>query len=110
MAAPRVPTALDQRDEVIAAQARIARHAIRTPLIERRVALDSGPARVFLKCEQMQPSGAFKMRGAANMLEQLTPAQRQRGVITFSSGNHGQAVAMVARTIRTPAVVVMPTT
>jgi threonine dehydratase len=65
---------------------------------------------LFLKCESMQPAGAFKIRGAYNMVAQLTDDQRRRGVITYSSGNHGQAMALAAKTLGAPAVVVMPTT
>lgn len=65
---------------------------------------------LLLKCESLQPGGAFKIRGAYNMLAQLTPEQRRRGVITYSSGNHGQAMALAARELGAPAVVVMPTT
>ena len=65
---------------------------------------------LFLKCESLQPGGAFKIRGAYNMVAQLTPEQRQRGVVTYSSGNHGQAMALAARELGAPAVVVMPTT
>ena len=78
-----------------------------TPLVDV-----SGLARhpLFLKCESLQPGGAFKIRGAYNMVAQLTPEQRQRGVVTYSSGNHGQAMALAARELGAPAVVVMPTT
>jgi threonine dehydratase len=65
---------------------------------------------LWLKCESLQPGGAFKIRGAYNMVAQLTDEQRRRGVITYSSGNHGQAVALAARETGAPAVVVMPTT
>jgi len=65
---------------------------------------------LWLKCESMQPGGAFKIRGAYNMVARLTPEQRRRGVITYSSGNHGQAMALAARELGAPAVVVMPTT
>ena len=65
---------------------------------------------LLLKCESLQPGGAFKIRGAYNMVAQLTPEQRQRGVVTYSSGNHGQAMALAARELGAPAVVVMPTT
>lgn len=65
---------------------------------------------LLLKCESMQPGGAFKIRGAYNMVAQLTPEQRARGVVTYSSGNHGQALALAARELAAPAVVVMPTT
>src|SRR5919106_5827645 len=78
-----------------------------TPLID--VSAAAGRP-LFLKCESFQPAGAFKIRGAYNMVAQLTDEQRRRGVITYSSGNHGQAVALAARETRTPAVVVMPTT
>ena len=65
---------------------------------------------LLLKCESMQPGGAFKIRGAYNMVAQLTSEQRTRGVVTYSSGNHGQARALAARELGAPAVVVMPTT
>lgn len=90
-----------------AARARIAGVASVTPLID--VSVHAGRP-LLLKCENMQPGGAFKIRGAYNMVAQLTAGQRQRGVITYSSGNHGQAMALAARTLGAPAVVVMPTT
>jgi threonine dehydratase len=65
---------------------------------------------LWLKCESLQPGGAFKIRGAYNMVAQLSDEERRRGVITYSSGNHGQAVAIAARALGAPAVVVMPTT
>ena len=65
---------------------------------------------LFLKCESLQPGGAFKIRGAYNMVAQLSDEQRRLGVITYSSGNHGQAVALAARELSAPAVVVMQTT
>ena len=64
----------------------------------------------WIKCENLQPMGAFKIRGAFNMLAQLPADARARGVITYSSGNHGQGVAMAAKVMGVPAVVVMPTT
>jgi threonine dehydratase len=79
----------------------------RTPLLE--VSATAGRP-FFLKCECLQPGGAFKIRGAYNMVAQLTPAERSRGVITYSSGNHGQAMALAAQRLGTQAVVVMPTT
>ncbi len=113
MAAPQVRTALVPLDDVVAAQARVARHAVRTPILERTVVgLSVHPTltRLHLKCEMMQPGGAFKIRGAANMIEQLTADERRRGVITYSSGNHGQAVAIVANALGMPATIVMPRT
>lgn len=65
---------------------------------------------LWLKCENLQPMGAFKLRGASNMLAQLTPAERNAGVITYSSGNHGLAVAIAARQRQIKAVVVVPET
>jgi threonine dehydratase len=91
-------------DEIAAAAARVRGIARRTPLIP------SARAELFLKCENMQPMGAFKMRGAYNMVSQLPPDVRARGVITYSSGNHGQAVAMAAQILGAPAVIVMPET
>jgi threonine dehydratase len=98
---------LVQLAEIQAAAPRIASLARRTPVLEASV---PACARLFLKCENMQPAGAFKIRGAANMLQQLPPAERAHGVITYSSGNHGQAVALAAKSLGVPAVIVMPTT
>jgi threonine dehydratase len=93
--------------DIRAAADRVKAIARVTPLVDV-----SGVAgrRLFLKCESMQPAGAFKIRGAYNMVAQLTGDQRRRGVITYSSGNHGQAMALAARELGAPAVVVMPTT
>ena len=66
-------------------------------------------ARVFFKCENLQRGGAFKFRGAYNRLAALTPEERTRGVVAFSSGNHAQGVALAARELGVPATVVMPT-
>ena len=67
-----------------------------------------GEARLFLKPENQQPIGAFKLRGAYNKIASLTEAERKRGVITYSSGNHAQGVAYAARALNTKAVIVMP--
>jgi threonine dehydratase len=94
-------------DEIRGAAERVRGIARVTPL------LDVSPLAgrpLWLKCESLQPGGAFKIRGAYNMVAQLTPEQRRRGVVTFSSGNHGQAMALAARELGAPAVVVMPTT
>jgi threonine dehydratase len=88
-----------------AAAARIEGVARRTPV------LDLAPlVPLQVKCEQMQPIGAFKIRGAFNYLARMTAEQRARGVITYSSGNHGQAVAFAAHRFGVPAVIVMPET
>lgn len=78
-----------------------------TPLLD--VSAQSG-RQLWLKLEGQQPGGAFKIRGAYNMVSRLSEGERRRGVITFSSGNHGQAVALAAHALGAPAVVVMPTT
>ena len=67
-----------------------------------------GAAPLWLKCENLQRSGAFKIRGAANMLLQLPAPDSGPGVITYSSGNHGLALALAARNLGCPAVIVMP--
>jgi threonine dehydratase len=89
-------------EEIRAARERIKGTAVYTPMIE------VGSLR--LKLESLQPMGAFKIRGAYNMIAQLPKDSLQRGVITYSSGNHGQAVALAAQKIGAPAVIVMPTT
>ncbi len=92
-------------DGIRDAAARIAGVARRTPVLDLAPLLP-----LHVKCEQMQPIGAFKIRGAYNYLARLTEAQRARGVITYSSGNHGQAVAFSAHRFGVPAVIVMPET
>ena len=85
--------------------------AVRTPLLAVPwLAEQVGAAEVRLKCENLQRAGSFKIRGAYNMLSRLPAAERERGVITYSSGNHGQAVALAAGMFGIKAVVVMPTT
>jgi threonine dehydratase len=101
--------------DIEAAAKRIRPIARVTPLVEAPWPDPSGsrpPGRptLFLKCENLQPMGAFKIRGALNMLSQLSRDELSRGVITYSSGNHGQAVALAARTLGVPATIVMPTT
>src|SRR4051812_12362973 len=94
-------------DDIRSAANRIATIARVTPLLDVSPQAEQP---LLLKCESLQPGGAFKIRGAYNMVAQLTPEERRRGVITYSSGNHGQAVALAARELGAPAVVVMPTT
>ena len=93
-------------DAIRAAAARISGIAIKTPLI--RAPFPSASGEVWLKAESLQPIGAFKIRGAANKILQLAPEEVARGVITYSSGNHAQGVAYVARTVGAKAVIVMP--
>ena len=99
--------ALSYADVEAAAQA-IAGVAHRTPVMSSRQVNDSLGAQVFFKCENFQRVGAFKFRGAYNALSRFGAAQRRRGVIAFSSGNHAQAVALAAQLLRMPAVIVMP--
>jgi threonine dehydratase len=98
------PTDLVGIEDIRAAADRLRGIAVRTPLV------GYGPAlrRAFLKAESLQPIGAFKLRGAYNAIATLSPEQRARGVITYSSGNHAQGVARAARLLGIGAVVVMP--
>jgi threonine dehydratase len=95
------------RDVVAAAEA-IAGVARRTPVLESRLVNEQLGAQVYFKCENFQRAGAFKFRGAYNALNRLDAAQRKRGAIAFSSGNHAQAVALASRLLGMPAVIVMP--
>ena len=95
-------------DEVIAAAARIKGHAHRTPVMTSRTINDALGAEVFFKCENLQRMGAFKFRGAFNALSKFDDTQRRAGVVTFSSGNHAQAIALSARLLGIPATIVMP--
>jgi threonine dehydratase len=92
------------RDDVRDAAKRTGDLVQRTPLIESEV--DGIP--VWLKCECLQTGGAFKLRGATNRLLQLSEAERDRGVVAFSSGNHARGVAIAARRLGIHAVIVMP--
>jgi threonine dehydratase len=92
------------REDVVDAAERIAGLVQQTPLIETEV----GGARVWLKCECLQTGGAFKLRGATNRLLQLSPEERERGVVAFSSGNHARGVAIAARRLNIRATIVMP--
>ena len=95
-------------DDVAAAAQRLTGHAHRTPVLTSRTADELTGARVFFKAENFQRMGAFKFRGAFNALARFSPAQRERGVIAFSSGNHAQATALAARILGMPSVIVMP--
>jgi threonine dehydratase len=86
----------------------IAGAALRTPVLTSRTVNARVGAEVVFKCENLQRGGAFKFRGAYNALSRLSPSERQRGVVAFSSGNHAQAVALAGRTLGIHAVVVMP--
>ena len=93
-----------------AAAARIAPYAVRTPVLTSQSLDRASGATVFLKCENFQKIGAFKFRGAMNAVLMLTDEQKRRGVITHSSGNHGQALAKAGQMMGVPVCVVMPRT
>ncbi len=95
-------------DDVIAAAARLEGHAHRTPVLRSTTANERWGAEFFFKCENFQRMGAFKFRGAFNALSKFDATQRKGGVIAFSSGNHAQAIALSARLLSMPAVIVMP--
>jgi threonine dehydratase len=94
--------------DVAAAAERIAAHVHRTPVLTSRSVDQRVGATVFFKCENLQRAGAFKTRGAFNALLQLSPQEKKRGVLAYSSGNHAQAVALAARELGIHAVIVMP--
>ncbi len=90
------------------AAARIDGVAHKTPVQTSRTVNERTGAQVFFKCENLQRGGAFKFRGAYNALSNLSPEQRKRGVVAFSSGNHAGAVALAGRILGVPSVIVMP--
>ncbi len=94
--------------DVRAARERIGPYVHRTPVMTSRTLDERTGARLYLKCETFQKVGAFKARGAFSRLLLLSPDERRRGVVAFSSGNHAQAVALAARTLGLPATIVMP--
>lgn len=95
-------------DAVRDAAQRIAPFARRTPVVTARTIDDRTGAKVFLKCENLQRTGSFKYRGAVNALLVLSPDERARGVMTYSSGNHAQALARAGREMNVAVTVVMP--
>ena len=95
-------------EDVLSAARRIAPEAKVTPVLTSRSLDERLQARVFLKCENFQRAGAFKFRGAYNAISKLSDAERARGILTYSSGNHAQAVALASRLLGAKATVVMP--
>jgi threonine dehydratase len=91
-------------DDILAARGRLDGIVVRTPLIP----LEHDGLTLYLKPENLQPIGAFKLRGAYNKIASLTEKERARGVITYSSGNHAQGVAYAARALAAKAIIVMP--
>lgn len=95
-------------DDILSAANQIAGVAVRTPLIESPALNDRVGGRVFIKPENLQRVGAFKFRGAYNRLSRLTDAEKARGVVAFSSGNHAQGIAHAAELLGIKATIVMP--
>lgn len=95
-------------EDVAAAGERLAGVAHRTPVATSRTLDERLAARLFLKCENLQRAGAFKFRGAYNAIARLSPEERRSGVLTYSSGNHAQAIALASRLLGTQATIVMP--
>jgi threonine dehydratase len=96
-------------DDVRAAARRLDGRVHSTPVITCRSLDEAVGHRVFLKCENLQRAGAFKIRGALNKLSTLSPDELRRGVVAFSSGNHAQGVALAARMTGVSALILMPT-
>ncbi|MBD1843729.1 threo-3-hydroxy-L-aspartate ammonia-lyase [Cyanobacteria bacterium FACHB-63] len=94
--------------DILAAADRLAGIAHRTPVITSNTVNQRTRAQVFFKCENFQRSGSFKFRGAYNAMAQLSDEQRKQGVIAFSSGNHGQALALAGQILNVPVTIVMP--
>ena len=94
--------------DIEAAARRLEGVAHRTPVATSRSFDELAGCQAFFKCENLQRMGAFKFRGAYNALAQLTPEERRRGVVAFSSGNHAQAVALAGRLLGIPTTIVMP--
>lgn len=94
--------------DVQAAQERLLAIAHYTPVLTSRIVNERTNSLVFFKCENFQRTGSFKFRGAYNALAQLSAAQKQKGVLTYSSGNHAQAIALAGQLLNIPATIVMP--
>ena len=99
---------LPTHNDVRAAHARIAPHIVRTPMLRNALLDELTGGTILLKPEPLQRTGSFKLRGATNAILQLNEAQRRAGVVTHSSGNHGQAVACAAAGIGAVATIFMP--
>src|SRR5258708_31916284 len=109
--APSIETASDQPPSwgvILAAHARIAPKIRRTPVLTSASLNAMTGAQVFFKCESLQKTGSFKIRGGSNAILSLTNEEAARGIVTQSSGNHGAAVACAAAWRRIPAWIVMP--
>ena len=101
--------AIPTYEDVLEAASRIRSLVHRTPVLQSKTADERYGARFYFKCENFQRGGAFKFRGALNALTKFSTEQQKRGVISFSSGNHAQAIALAARLLKIPALILMPT-
>ncbi len=106
--APPGPVPEGMWERLLAARDRLRGIANVTPVVTSRTLDEKVGARVFLKCESFQRVGAFKFRGAYNAISRLSAAERARGVLAYSSGNHAQAVALAGRILGVPTTIVMP--
>src|SRR5215217_8740556 len=95
-------------DLINEARHRIASRIHRTPVLTSRQFDEVAGKQVFFKCENFQRAGAFKIRGATNKIQSLTPEESRQGVVAFSSGNHAQAVALAGREAGVRALIAMP--
>jgi threonine dehydratase len=95
-------------DLIHEARERITRRIHRTPVVTSRQFDEVAGKQVFFKCENLQRAGAFKIRGATNKIQSLTPEEKSRGIVAFSSGNHAQAVALAGREAGVRVLVAMP--
>ena len=95
-------------NEILAARERLRGVAHQTPVVRSRQFNEEAGCELFFKCENLQRAGAFKFRGAYNKIATLTPDERRRGLLAYSSGNHAQATALAASLFDAPAVIVMP--
>lgn len=95
-------------NKILEATERLRGIAHKTPVMTSRLLDERITAQAFFKCENFQRMGAFKFRGAYNAISALRPEVRQKGVVTFSSGNHGMAVALTAQLLQIPALVIVP--
>ncbi len=102
--ATRLPT----MEDILAARARLAGQVVRTPILRHPLLDQLTGGRILLKAEPLQRTGSFKLRGATSAIRALPAAERARGVVTFSSGNHGQAVACAAAGVGARATIFMP--
>src|SRR3954468_20330317 len=106
---PATPLAAVRAVDVLAAADRIRPLVKRTPLVRSAALSEIAGGDVFLKLENEQTTGSFKLRGALNVLATLPPSVRERGVVASSAGNHGLGVAYAAKHFATPATIFVPT-